>query len=231
LLKGRGAPHRHRWRSAGTGPFGEVVISGDTMSPLRNSEQEIVMETVAFTSMADGTRADYQLLERLQQRSMATLPDRVLTALEALRDSLAGYQVSRYEHSLQSATRALRDGRDEEYIIAALLHDLGDELAPYTHGELVGAILRPFVRPELVWVVKHHGVFQLHYYGHHIGVDRDARERFRGHEWFDACAEFCDLYDQTCFDPSYDSLTVSDFEPMLRRVFAEPRYLTGAEAI
>jgi len=187
------------------------------------------METVGFTSMAEGTAEDYALLDRYEEAYLAVLPDRLLEALDRLRTSFAGYQVTRYEHSLQSATRALRDGRDEEYVVAALLHDIGDELAPYTHGEMVAAVLKPYVRPELCWVVKHHGLFQMYYYAHHSGGDRNARDRYRDHEWFDACAEFCEKYDQNCFDPGYDSLPVEHFEPMVRRVFSEVRYLDVPE--
>lgn len=189
------------------------------------------MQTVSFTRMADGTKEDYELLAELEEPFMAALPDRLMRALEGLRESFSGYQVSRYEHSLQSATRAHRDGRDEEYVVGALLHDIGDELAPHTHGEMVGAILKPYVREEVVWIVRYHGVFQLVYYAHHFGDDPNARERFRTSPHFDACAEFCELYDQNCFDPAYDSLPASFFEPMVRRVFAEPRYLTGDELV
>jgi predicted HD phosphohydrolase len=183
------------------------------------------VETVGFTRMEDGTREDYELLERLEQPYLDALSDRILAAVQALKESFSGYQVSRYEHSLQSATRAERDGRDEEYVVAALVHDIGDELAPHTHGEMMGAVLRPFVRPEVCWIVRHHGLFQSYYYAHYTGGDRDARERYRDHEWFDACAEFCERYDQNCFDPAYQSLPIEHFEPMVRRVFAEPRYL------
>ena len=183
------------------------------------------METVSFTAMAEGTKADYDLLARYEHEYMATYPDRLLAALDKLKDAFAGYQVSRYEHSLQSASRALRDGRDEEYVVAALLHDIGDDLAPYTHGEMVAAVLKPYVRPEVCWAVKHHGLFQMYYYGRHTGDDPDGRDRYRNHEYFDACAEFCELYDQNCFDPDYESLGMEAFEPMVRRVFAEPRYL------
>ncbi len=185
------------------------------------------METVGFTRMADGTADDYALLERYEESYVASLPDRLLDSLEKLKSSLVGYQVTRYEHSLQSATRALRDGRDEEYVVAALLHDIGDELAPYTHGEMTAAILKPYVRPEVCWVVKHHGLFQMYYYAHHSGGDRNARDRYKSHQWYDACAEFCEKYDQNCFDPTYDSLPVSEFEPMVRRVFGQVRYLDG----
>ena len=109
------------------------------------------METVAFTSMEDGTKEDYDLLARYEEQFTAELPDRLLAALDQLKASYPGYKVSRYEHSLQGATRALRDGRDEEYVVATLLHDIGDEIAPFTHPETVAAILKPFVRPELCW--------------------------------------------------------------------------------
>lgn len=183
------------------------------------------MNTVSFTRMSEGTPEDYELLNRLEQDYLGNLPDRLLAAVAALEHSFGGYQVSRCEHSLQSATRAQRDDRSEEYVAAALLHDIGDELAPYTHGEMVAAILRPYIEPRICWIVKHHGVFQQFHYGEASGEDPDARERHRGHEWFDDCAEFCALYDQNCFDPAYDSEPLEHFEPVVRRVFAEPRYL------
>ncbi|HYX87007.1 MAG TPA: hypothetical protein VE777_18720 [Gaiellales bacterium] len=185
------------------------------------------METVSFRRMADGTKADYDLLARYEAEYAAGLADRLLRALDGLKQTLAGYQVTRYEHSLQSATRAFRDGRSDEYVVAALLHDVGDELAPYTHGEMVGAILKPYVSEEICWVVAHHGIFQAYYYAHHYGDDRHARDRFRDHPHYAACAEFCERYDQNCFDPDYESLPVEFFEPMVRRVFAGPRFLTG----
>jgi predicted HD phosphohydrolase len=178
--------------------------------------------------MAEGTAEDYELLGRYEKDYVATLPDRLLAALDGLKRSFAGYQVSRYEHSLQSATRALRDGRSEEYVVAALLHDIGDELAPYTHGEMVAAILKPYVSEEICWVVKYHGLFQTYYYAHHTGGDRNARDRYSDHPYYEACRKFCELYDQSCFDPAYESLPVETFEPMVRRVFAEPRYLAEA---
>jgi predicted HD phosphohydrolase len=183
------------------------------------------VETVSFTRMADGTAADYDLLDRYAEEYTQALPDRLLVALRALEHSFAGYQVNRLQHSLQSASRALRDGRSEEYVVAALLHDLGDELAPWTHGEMAAAILKPFVAPEIVWAVKHHGLFQQRYFANLSDAERNARDRFRDHEWFDACADFCERYDQNCFDPAYEPLPLETFEPMLRRVVAEPRYL------
>jgi predicted HD phosphohydrolase len=183
------------------------------------------MDTVGFTRMQDGTAADYALLDRLETQYIEALPDRLLAAVRALEQSMGGYQVTRYEHSLQSATRALRDGRSDEYVAAALLHDIGDELAPHTHGEMVAAILRPYVREELCWVAEHHGAIQIFYYGEQTGDDPNTRDRWADHPWFNACAEFCELYDQNCFDPAYDSLPIEAFDPIVRRVFAEPRYI------
>jgi predicted HD phosphohydrolase len=183
------------------------------------------METVSFTRMVDGTAADYELLARHEEEYMEALPDRLLAAVRALEHSFGGYQVSRCEHSLQSATRALRDGRSDAYVVAALLHDIGDELAPYTHGQMVATILRPYVEPRICWIVEHHGVFQQYFSGRQTGEDPNARDRYRSHEWFDDCAEFCELYDQNCFDPDYASLPLERFEPLVREVFSEPRYL------
>ena len=180
-------------------------------------------QTVSFTQMKHGTREDYALLESLEEEYARELPDRVLASLRALEHSLAGYQVSRLEHSLQSATRAFDAGESEELVVAALLHDIGDELAPHSHSELAAAVLRPFVSAKTHWIIKHHGVFQMIYYAHHVGGDKDARERFRGHEWFDDAAKFCEDYDQNCFDPAFQSKPLEFFEPMLRRVMAKPR--------
>ncbi|MFQ5420094.1 MAG: HD domain-containing protein [Anaerolineae bacterium] len=157
---------------------------------------------------------------RLEEAYNKTLPDRLLTAVKALEHSLSGYQVSRYEHSLQSATRAFRDGKSEDYMVAALLHDIGDVLAPYTHGEMVAAIMKPFMDERLCWIVKYHGLFQMVYYGHHTGDDPHARDRFKDHPWYDDCAEFCAKYDQNCFDPDYESLPLAFFEPLVRRIFS-----------
>lgn len=182
-------------------------------------------QTVTFTEMKQGTKEDYLLLEELENRFNEGLPDRILQSVRDLETSLSGYQVTRYEHSVQAATRAYRDGQDEDYIVAALIHDIGDALAPHTHGEMVAAIMKPYFSPKLCWIVKHHGVFQMVYYAHYHGEDPNARDLYAGHEWFDACAEFCELYDQNCFDPNYDSLPLEFFEPMVRRIFtAEPTF-------
>ena len=185
-----------------------------------------MQNTVNFTQMKDGTREDYELLERLEHDYARELPDRLLDALRKLEHSLAGYQVSRLEHSLQSATRAHDAGESDEMVAAALLHDIGDELAPYSHSEMAAAVLRPYVSDKVYWIIKYHGVFQMYYYAHHVGGDQNARERFRGHKWFDEAVRFCEDYDQNCFDPAFKSKPLEFFESVIRRVFsAEPRAL------
>ena len=185
-------------------------------------ETTLTEQTVKFVHMADGTQEDYDLLEKFEDNFNATLPDRLLDALRHLQHSTSGYQVTRYQHSLQSATRAQRDGKDDDYMVAALLHDIGDILAPYTHGEMVAAIFKPFLPAYLGWIVKFHGLFQLYYYGQYRGVDPNGRDRYKDHPYYANCVEFCEKYDQNCFDPAYDSLPLDFFEPMVRRIFSQP---------
>jgi predicted HD phosphohydrolase len=175
-----------------------------------------------FTAMRDGTREDYALIAKHDIGFFQGLPDRVLTHLRLLAGETGGYAVDRLTHSLQSATRAERDGRDEQYVVCALIHDIGDSLASMNHSELAAVVLEPFVSEENHWIVKHHGVFQGYYFFHHFGLDRNKRDRYRDHPHFRACAEFCEKYDQNSFDPDYDTMPLEDFEPMLRRVFAKP---------
>ena len=181
------------------------------------------METVSFTEMRLGTQADYLLLERLEQAHAATVADRLLTALTGLAKGLAGYQIDRLQHTLQSATRAENDGADEEWIVAALLHDIGDDLAPMNHSEFAAAIIKLYVRDEVHWVVAHHGLFQMAYYAHHLDKDPDGRERYRNHPYFDSCVRFCERWDQPSFDPDYPTKPLSHFEPIVRSVFAKKR--------
>ena len=178
------------------------------------------METVEFTQMQYGTARDYGLLHQLETDYCRALPDRLLAALERLGDSLQGYQVSRLQHSLQSATRAEADGADIETVVAALLHDLGDELAPENHSQLAASIVRPFVRAEVTWIIEMHGLFQMKYSAHFYGRDPDGHLAYKDHPWYGACWRFCERYDQAAFDPAYPSKPLAHFEPMLREVFS-----------
>ena len=177
-------------------------------------------DTVRFTQMKDGTRADYALLEELEKPYLAMTPDRVLDELRRQSEvTLEGYKITRGQHGLQSATRAEADGADIDWVVAALLHDIGDGLAPQNHDKMSAEVLRPFVRWEVAWVVEHHGIFQMLYYAHHYDWDKNARERFRDHQCFDVCASFCERWDQASFDPDFATKPMEHFEPMVREVF------------
>jgi len=182
------------------------------------------MKKVKFTQMKDGDREDYDFLMAHEVDYTRGTADRLLKALVDLDESLSGYQITRLGHSLQSATRAWRDGADEDWVVAALLHDIGDIYAPYNHDEYAATILRPFLREQCTWVVEKHGDFQMVYYARHVDGDPDKRDRHKGHPYFDDCAEFCERWDQASFDPGYDTLPLEFFAPMVRAVFARAPY-------
>lgn len=179
-------------------------------------------DRAAFTAMTEGTAADWAIIARHYTDFARGLPDRVLDHLRLLDGDFGGFPVDRLEHSLQCATRAHRDGREEAYVVMALLHDIGDTLGSYNHPEVAASIIKPFVSEEIHWICHNHGAFQGYYYFHYLGMDREVRERFRDHPHFDACAQFCEKYDQSAFDADYESEPLEFFEPMLRRVFARP---------
>ena len=178
--------------------------------------------------MEEGSRADYERLTALSDaHTLGALVDNILAMLDLLKGPNLGYQVNRYEHSLQSATRATRANESDDLVIGALLHDIGDVFAPQNHSEAAASLLAPYVDERTDWIVRHHGLFQGYYYFHHLGGDRDARDAYRSSPHFDACAAFCADYDQNCFDPDYDTLSIEEFEPLLRDVFARPSRLDG----
>ena len=183
-----------------------------------------------WTSFEETTAADWEAVMEYEKEFNAGLVDRLLAQFAMLDEKDTPYPLNRYWHSLQSATRALDDGADEETIIAALLHDIGDVVAPYNHGEVAAAILKPYVSEKTYWVVKHHCVFQGYYYNHHLGGDRHARERYSDSPWYEDCRYFCHNYDQNAFDPDYPTKPLEFFVPMLRRVFrADAGHLELAE--
>ena len=176
-----------------------------------------------FLRMQDSTQADWQIIGGEFMQFASQLPVRVIQHLQILQGDYGGFSVDRYTHSLQTATRALRDGRDEEYVVCALLHDIGDTLGSFNHPDIAAAILKPFVSDENHWMVQNHGIFQGHYFFHHIGLDRNLRDNFKAHPSYERTAEFCELYDNPAFDPKAETLPISEFEPMLRRLMAQPR--------
>jgi predicted HD phosphohydrolase len=180
------------------------------------------MPEVSFSQMIDGTPADYELLAELEQDHVSTLPNRILKSLEGLADGLVGYKIDRLQHSLQSATRAEADGASLDWIVATLVHDIGDELAPMNHSEFAASLLRPYVSEEITWVIEKHGLFQSYYYAHHLGMDRNGRDRYHDHPYYDACVRFCERWDQASFDPDYPTKPLDYFAPMVHEVFSRP---------
>ncbi|NNE97019.1 MAG: HD domain-containing protein [Acidimicrobiales bacterium] len=171
-----------------------------------------------FTAMADGTEEQWQHITTAINHYNEGFVGRIVDTLWELDEDAGGFAVTRLEHSLQSATRAYRDDKDTEYVVCALLHDIGDMLAPYNHDQYAAAVLRPFVSDANHWMIEHHGVFQGYYFFDYLGLDKNMRDQYLGHEHYDRCAEFCHNYDQNSFDPSYDSMSVEDFIPALQEV-------------
>jgi predicted HD phosphohydrolase len=181
------------------------------------------MERASFTAMTESTQADWMKIAAAANAFNGGLADRVLAHLKMLKGDCGGFSVDRLEHSLPSATLAYRDRMDEEYVVCALLHDMGDILASTNHAELAATILKPFVAEENHWMLQNHGIFQGYYFFHYLGLDRNMREQFRGHPHFERTALFCSRHDQNAFDPNYDSMPLEAFEPMVQRVMARPK--------
>ena len=180
-------------------------------------------DRATFTRMDQSTAQDWALIAAEFRPFSQALPDRILAHLKLLDGDYGGFPIDRYTHCLQTATLALRDGRDEEYVVCALLHDIGDTLGCYNHPDIAAAILKPFVDEANLWMVQNHGIFQGYNFFHHIGMNRDMRDMFKGHAHYARTEEFIELYDNPAFDPKGETLPIAEFEPMLRRVFAQPR--------
>jgi predicted HD phosphohydrolase len=184
-----------------------------------------------FKTMTEATADDWQIIGGHMRPFVHELPKRMIAHLQLLDGDYGGYPVDRLEHCLQTATRAHRDGRDEEYVVCALLHDIGDTLGPSNHADVAATLLEPYVSEENHWVIKHHGIFQGYYFFHHVGLDRDGRDAFSDHPYYQACVDFCHLYDQNSFDVDYDSEPLEFFVPMVERLLAMPKKSLYAKAL
>ena len=182
------------------------------------------MKKVSFTEMDKGTKEDYLFIDKHEKDYASKTADRIIKFLSSLTETLEGYQVSRLEHSLQSATRALKADEDEEMVVAALLHDIGDELAPMNHSEYAASILKPYVSEKTHWIIEKHGEFQMFYYAHHLGGNKNKREKYKDHKYYQDTINFCEKYDQNSFDPNYKSLPLDFFKPMVKKIFARKPY-------
>ena len=181
------------------------------------------IDRARFAAMTEGTAEDWQAIARAGAEQRGRHVDNILAHLKLLDGDEGGFAVDRLEHSLQTATRAHRDGRDEEYVVCALLHDIGDILLPAAHAEMGAAILKPYVSEANHFMLDKHGIFQGYYFFHHLGLDRDLREQYRGHPHFEYTAQFCHLYDQNSFETGYDTMPLEAFVPMMRRVMEVPK--------
>ncbi len=182
------------------------------------------MKKVKFTEMKNGSKDDYLLLDKYEKEYIDKTADRIIKYLNSYSETLEGYQVSRLEHSLQAATRALKDKASDEMIVATLLHDIGDDLAPLNHSEYAAAVLKPYVSEKTHWILQKHGEFQMYYFAHHLGADRNKRDKYKDHKYYNDCLKFCEKWDQNSFDPNYKSLTLKDFEPLIRKIFSRKPY-------
>ena len=182
------------------------------------------METTKFVQMKDGTKEDYLLLEKHEKKYIEGTADRLIKFMSGLTNTLEGYQITRLEHSLQSATRALNDKANEEMIVATLLHDIGDELAPLNHSEYAAAVLKPYVSEKTHWIIEKHGEFQMYYYVHHLGGNRNQRDKYKGHKYYKDTVDFCENWDQKSFDPNFKSFPLKEFEPMVKKIFSRKPY-------
>lgn len=187
--------------------------------------------TATFRTMTEGTQEDWDAIMQHLKPYAANGGARMLDHLRLLEGDTGGFPVDRLTHCLQTATRAFRDGRSEDYVVMALLHDIGDTLGAYNHADIAAAILKPFVSEELHWIVEQHAIFQGYNFFHYVGLDRNKRDQFRGHPYFEATAEFIDRYDCPAFDASYDSAPLSFFEPMVMRLFENPRTSVYKDAL
>jgi predicted HD phosphohydrolase len=178
------------------------------------------MSTVRFTEMKHGSKDDYLLLDRYEQEYINGTADRIIKFMSGLNSTLKGYKITRLEHSLQTATRALNDKASEEMIVAALLHDIGDELAPLNHSEYAASVLKPFVSEKTHWIIEKHGEFQMYYYAHHLGGNRNQRDKYKDHKYYEDALNFCEKWDQASFDPNFKSLKLQDFEVLIRNIFS-----------
>ena len=175
-----------------------------------------------FHDMLDGTQEDWQAIMTHLVPFSKNGGARVLEHLKLLDGDCGGFAIDRLQHCLQTATRAHRDGRAEDYVVMALLHDIGDTLGAYNHPDIAAAIIKPFVSEELLWITQHHGIFQGYNFFHYLGLDRNMRDKFAGEPHAAACQEFIDKYDCPAFDPNYDSAPLSFFEPMVMKLFEKP---------
>ena len=194
-------------------------IEPGSVEPGHETSTDAARPRASFTSFAESTKEDWALIMSEMDATMSLAAANIIVQMRMLARDHGGFPVSRLEHSLQTATRAERAGRDDEYVLCALVHDIGDTLAPYNHPEIGASIVKPFVSEANHWMVQHHGIFQGYYFWHHVGGDRNTRDAYADSPFYEQTAEFCAEYDQVAFDPTYVSNPLEHYEPLIRQVF------------
>ena len=184
-----------------------------------------------FSALSQGTKEDWQMIMDENRKFVAGLPDRIITHLSLLGGDYGGFPVDRLQHSLQTAELAAEGGEDQEYTVCALLHDIGDTLGSTNHPDVAAAIMEPFVSDANHWMVKHHGIFQGYNFFHHIGLDRNIRDQYKGSDHYELTEQFIAKYDNPAFDSNKPKLKLELFTQMLRNVFAAPKKGIYKEAI
>jgi predicted HD phosphohydrolase len=181
------------------------------------------MTRAKFRSMDESTAADWGLIVPEFLQLARGLPRRVLTHLALLDKDFGGFPVDRLHHSLLTATLAQEGGEDDEYVVCALIHDIGDTLGTWNHADVAAAILKPFISDENLWMIEKHAVFQGYNFFHHIGRDRNLRDTLKGHAAYDRTAKFVEKYDNPAFDPDKNCLPLEHFVPIVERVLSAPK--------
>lgn len=178
---------------------------------------------MSFTRMDQGRVEDWMAIGQAVVQRQSSMPKIVKAMLLQLEDQVDGFAVNQLTHALQTATRALRAGASEEMIVAALCHDIGKVISVENHPAIAAEILKPYVSHETYEIVRTHQDFQGRHYYALMGKDPDARRQYADERWYEMATRFTDEWDQSSFDPEYDTLSMSHFEPMIDRVFASPR--------
>jgi predicted HD phosphohydrolase len=189
----------------------------------------------SFTRMDHSTADEWRRIRSETARNQPRVADRVLDMLRSLAEIRDGFSVDQLTHCLQTATRAERAGADPEVVLASLCHDIGKAVSIANHPAISAEILRPYVRPDVYWMILVHQDFQGRHYYRFFERDPDARRRHRGHPTFALTARFVDEWDQMAFDPDYPTAPLDHFEPLVRRYFAAPpvaaRYQSGERTV
>ncbi len=186
------------------------------------NQQTVDFDGPIGPSMSEFSAEYMTYVESHLDEDLTHVADRILALLRSMQSLTQGFAIDQLQHSLQTATRAERGGADLDMIVASLCHDIGKTISNANHPAIAAEMIRPWVSPEAYWVVKVHQDFQgLHYYAR-MGLDPMMRSKHQGHPAYDLAAKFADDWDQTAFDPHYDTLPLEHFEPLVRQVFGRP---------